>query len=139
MKNILTVEFVNKISEIRRLGEICDELAQKNSLSLKTANAIGLSLDEVITNIISYGYDDDGGSHTITVNFFISDGLFKAVVSDDGRQFDPLGQPETDLSIPLEDKNIGGLGLHLVRSLMDHIEYNYEKGRNILTLIKKID
>jgi anti-sigma regulatory factor (Ser/Thr protein kinase) len=137
MKKILTVELKNNISETEKLSEVCEQFALQYNLSPITANAITLSLDEIVTNIISYGYDDNK-CHKIFIDFFVSEKLFKAVISDDGRKFNPLDQPEADISLPLEDKDIGGLGLHLVRNLMDQITYNYENDKNVLTITKEI-
>jgi serine/threonine-protein kinase RsbW len=66
-------------------------------------------------------------------------GALTATVSDDGRPFDPLSQPSPDIHAPLEDRTIGGLGIHLIRSMMDAVEYRRADGRNHLTFRTHVD
>jgi len=104
-------------------------------------NAIELSLDELLTNIISYGYNDND-SHLITVDLWLEgedDSKFVIIrLVDDGVKFNPLEKKEVDLDLPLEEKQIGGLGIHLVKKLMDELHYERREDKNVLTLKKKL-
>lgn len=98
--------------------------------------ALGLALDELLTNTISYGYLD-GGWHEILVELDVTPGCVDLSVRDDGRAFDPLLAPEPDLSAEIEDRQVGGLGIHFVRTLADELSYARERGWNVLRLRKR--
>jgi len=93
-----------------------------------------LACEEVIVNVINYAYPDSKGS--MQISYDISDNELEVVVSDSGVHFNPINKEDPDLSIPLEDRKIGGLGIFLVRNIMDQVEYSREDGRNILTMRK---
>ena len=99
---------------------------------LDEAAGTPIALDEVLTNAISYAFPD-GRRHDIEVRVEYHDGILAASVSDDGDPFNPLAQPLPDIHAPLADRKIGGLGLHLLRSMMDSVEYRRASGRNHLT------
>jgi anti-sigma regulatory factor (Ser/Thr protein kinase) len=94
-------------------------------------------LEEIITNVISYGYKD-GLGHEISVRLSWKDPNIKVEVEDDGRPFNPLEAPPPDMVKPLAERNVGGLGIHLVREMMDELEYRRESDKNILVLRTKI-
>lgn len=94
-----------------------------------------LVIEELATNCIKYGYDDSR-EHIIEITLDLSpQGLLMTIV-DDGHPFNPLNLPEPDLTIPIEDRPIGGLGLHLLRQLADRMEYTRVDDRNQVTLFK---
>jgi anti-sigma regulatory factor (Ser/Thr protein kinase) len=92
-----------------------------------------LALEEVVTNVIKYGYDDDR-EHEMLIEVHIGAGTLMLRVADDGHEFDPLRQAPPDLEQPLEERPIGGLGIHLLRQVTERIEYRRVDGRNVLTL-----
>jgi anti-sigma regulatory factor (Ser/Thr protein kinase) len=96
-----------------------------------------LVLEEIITNVISYGYDD-GLEHQISVRLSLKDPNMKVEVEDDGRSFNPLEAPPPDMGKPLTEMQVGGLGIHLVREMMDELEYRRENHKNLLLLKMKI-
>jgi len=98
--------------------------------------ALNVVLDELISNIVKYGYTDDA-AHDIHVKLSATDSLVEIGIEDDGKAFDPFAAPEPDLSLPLEQRPVGGLGLHFVRKLMDDIKYKRENNRNYMFLNKK--
>ena len=98
--------------------------------------ALGLALDELLTNTVSYGYPDNGW-HEILVDLEVTPGCVDLTVRDDGRAFDPLQSPEPDLSGEIEDREVGGLGIHFVRTLADELSYARERGWNVLRLRKR--
>lgn len=113
------------------------EFCQAAGVSAPVQHAIDLSLVEWLTNVISYGYSDPG-EHWITVRLSVAGGEARVEVEDDGREFDPLTRPPVDTSIPLEQRSIGGLGIHMIRQFMDGMEYRREAGRNRLTMRKRM-
>ena len=93
-------------------------------------------MDELLTNTISYGYDDDE-EHRIDLSLRLEGGTLVVEIADDGRAFDPLQAPEPDLGASLEERAVGGLGIYLVRKTMDGVAYRREGGRNVVTLTKQ--
>ena len=98
---------------------------------------IRLVAEEVLVNIINYGYPDKNGDIQINLIPKEKESLTIEVV-DSGISFDPLSRPDPDLSLPLEDRKIGGLGVFLLRKLMDEVSYKRQDNRNILTFVKKL-
>ena len=98
---------------------------------------VSLAIDELVTNCIKYGYDD-ADEHTIEITLSEVDETLTMVVADDGHAFNPLDAPPPDLSLPIEDRPIGGLGIHLLRELADHLAYERRDGTNRLTLTKRM-
>jgi len=93
-----------------------------------------LAVEEVITNIILHGYEGKCGE--IHISCTITPGRVGIQVTDSAQPFDPLSIPEPDLEENMEDRKIGGLGVYLLRQVMDEISYRYEDGKNILTMVK---
>lgn len=123
----------NSIAEIARVVALIEELASVQNLPASTIWPLNVALDEVLSNIISYGHED-GREHEILVRVSLEQGLMVAEVEDDGRAFDPLAAPSPDIDLPLEERGVGGLGIHIVRNLMDEVTYDRIAGRNRLTL-----
>jgi anti-sigma regulatory factor (Ser/Thr protein kinase) len=122
---------------LERLGPELEEFGLRQQLPAATIFAVNLAIEEVVTNIISYGYDTPG-AHVIAVELDVADGIVTATIEDDARPFDLLAAAEPDVSAPLEERSVGGLGLLLVRRLMDDVTYERQDGRNRLTLKKQI-
>ncbi|MBK9248509.1 MAG: ATP-binding protein [Ignavibacteria bacterium] len=131
----LTVQIANNRPEIARLSGIIEEFLASNDVPMNVGFAIDLALDELLTNIISYGFPD-GGKHTITIQIDVSTTDVKVIISDEGVPFNPLEQEEVDTTLSIEDREIGGLGIHLVKKTMNHLGYEREENRNVLTLVK---
>ncbi len=129
--------FVNQRSEIRRVAEFAERFGAEQQLGDDAVMAINLVLDELMANIIEHGFPD-GGEHTIRVTLGVDAGELTIEVDDDGRPFDPLQAPPPDLDLPIEERPVGGLGIHIVRSLMDAVEYRRRNDRNVLTMRKTL-
>ena len=129
------VTLVNKLSESERLSKIIEEKAKQKNLTPKFVFEINVALDEVLTNIISYAYNDDQ-EHFILVRLFFFERELKVQIEDDGAAFNPLERAEPDITQSVMERPIGGLGIHMVRKLVDHLDYKRESGKNILTLVK---
>lgn len=134
----LETTITNDVSELERLANQVDAFIDKHELPEKLAFNLNVCLDELITNIISYGYDDDQ-PHDIVVKFSYDGVEFVTEIEDDAKEFNPfIEAPEPDLELDVEDRPIGGLGVFLVKEFMDTMDYRHEAGRNTTTLRKTI-
>jgi anti-sigma regulatory factor (Ser/Thr protein kinase) len=109
-----------------------EEFLARAAVGPEAAYACTLALEEVVTNVFKYAYAD-AGPHEVRFQAEVTADHAVLRFSDDGRPFDPLSAPPPDLARRPEDRPIGGLGIHLVKSLADHIEYRRADGRNLLT------
>jgi len=132
----MSVTLVNDRSEVERLSRLVDAFGVAEGLQPDAIFSVNLALDAVVTNIIRYAHDD-GRQHPIVVRLTLVPGVLTVEVEDDGRAFNPLEAPAPDLHASIEDRPIGGLGIHLVRSVMTSVEYRREDGRNLLTMKKR--
>ena len=97
---------------------------------------INLVIEELVLNIMDYGYDDD--QHEIEINLESNTESVTIDIIDEGRAFDPLKDaPIPDINAPLEERTVGGLGVHLARTMMDGITYHRDETRNHLQLVKR--
>jgi anti-sigma regulatory factor (Ser/Thr protein kinase) len=96
-----------------------------------------VSLEELLGNTMTYGYTDDL-CHQIAVEIWREDADLVIDIGDDGRPFDPTQAAPPDLSLSLAERPIGGLGIQLVREMMDHMEYRYDGQRNCVRLRKRV-
>ncbi len=128
------IEISNSLDEIPGLAETVEAFGEEHDLPAKLVFQLNLTLEELVTNVICHGYDDDG-VHAIHVRLALADGMITAEVEDDGRPFDPFADAAPpDLEQDLDDRPIGGLGVHLVRSFMDEVSYRREGDRNRVRL-----
>jgi len=133
----LEVSLSNELGEIAGVAAQIDEFCAAHELTPGVSYALNLSIDEILTNTISYGYDDDG-PHRIEVIVSLEEDALAVVIVDDSMPFDLGLAPERDLDLSLEDTALGGLGLYLVHQMMDSVDYRREEGCNVVTLIKKV-
>lgn len=96
-----------------------------------------LALEEVFMNVAMHGGGEQGPA-TVWLELECADGRLNLSLSDDGPAFDPLSLPTPDLNAPLEERPVGGLGVHLVREMMDGVSYSYRGGRNCLSMWKSL-
>lgn len=137
MTSRLEVAVDNRLDEIERLSHLVEEFGRAHALSDDVIHALNLALDELITNVIVHGYED-AQPHPISVRLWRDDDTVGVEMEDDGRAFNPLEVPPPDLDAPIEERKVGGLGLFLVRAMMDQVEYRREQDRNIVTLRKRV-
>ena len=126
----------NSASEVAQLIETVHSFAKSKKWVEKTVSQITLALEEVLVNIQSYAYTDKE-AHEITVTLSAGTTEFVAKIIDDGRPFNPLESKKPDVTESLDARKVGGLGIFLVRNVMDGVEYKRENGKNIL-MLKKI-
>lgn len=127
----------NDPSESRQIEKWSQSFAETAHLSPAARNAFDLALVEWVTNVMSYAHED-AEEHWITIRLFAAQGVARVEVEDDGRAFNPLTLTPVDTEAPLERRAIGGLGVHIIRQLMDSVEYRRVEGRNILTMTRRV-
>jgi anti-sigma regulatory factor (Ser/Thr protein kinase) len=126
----------NDRSDIRQVAGWVEEFSRRASLPPAARNAFDLALEEWVTNVISYAFGNSS-EHWIELRFLAAPGEARVEIQDDGREFNPLTHPPVDTKAPLETRPIGGLGIHMMRQLMDGVEYRREGGRNHVALVKR--
>lgn len=127
----------NDLAELQRLNQLVSDFAEHHGLPSELVFRLTLVLEEIITNVISYGYEDEM-EHEISVRLSWEDPDMKIEVEDDGRPFNPLEAPPPDMVKPLAERPVGGLGIHLVREMMDKLEYRRENDKNLLVLKTRV-
>jgi len=127
----------NNIQQIPQLAEFVETIAEEKNLDQALAMSLNLALEEAVTNVILYAYPD-GIDGLVDIEAFIHKDCLEFIISDSGKPFDPTAAPEADVTLGVDERQIGGLGIYLVRNIMDTVSYRYEKGKNILVMIKKI-
>lgn len=123
------------IAEIPAVSDRLWEALQVNGFSAEEILDTQLAVEEAITNVIIHGYKRTG--EPITVSCCFSRSRVEVRVADSAPRFDPLSVPEPELEGSIEERSIGGLGVYLIRKVMDDVSYSYENGRNILILSKQ--
>ena len=126
------------IDEVPKLADFVDSVCFALNLSPSLTMQMNLAIEEAVVNVINYAYPA-GSPGKVNVEATANDQKLKFVITDTGKPFDPTTRGEVDTSLPVEERNIGGLGIHLIRKYMDSINYEREDGKNILTLRKQLD
>jgi anti-sigma regulatory factor (Ser/Thr protein kinase) len=109
----------------------------RHALTHDDVEGIEVALDEILSNITGYAFRD-GNAHEILVMLRVDVAELLIEIQDDGIPFDPLGIPHPDLSADIEARQVGGLGMHFVRTVLDEIDYQRKNGWNVLTLHKRL-
>jgi serine/threonine-protein kinase RsbW len=133
-----TLKIENRIGELARLEGYLETLGEEWDLSLPLVLSINLALEEALTNIISYGYDDEC-PHTIEIRFDKPEGMLSIVITDDGRPYDPTMKEDPDITLAAVDRPVGGLGIYLIKKIMDKVQYERKGNRNHLILTKILE
>jgi serine/threonine-protein kinase RsbW len=133
----ITIHIAADVREIERLNRLVRQFGELHDVPSRTLYSVNLALDELVTNVILYGYEEASGKEVV-VKLISSTTDLVASVSDEGKAFNPLDVAAPDLNAPLEDRQLGGLGIHLVRSLMDKVSYEREDTKNVLTIRKRL-
>ena len=133
----LNITFRNDIAEISRLAGFIDEVAEKVSLPMDMVFSLNLVLEEAVTNVIMYAYPKEEHEF-IYLSADIQDGSLVFVLTDSGKEFDPTLMPDADITLSAEDRQIGGLGIFLIRQIMNEVKYERIDNKNVLTLKKKL-
>lgn len=138
MERQLSLVLKNHLSELERMSEAVTAWCKKNTVSATAEFHVNLALDEIVSNVIRYGWKDVG-EHQLYVRIFRLKDELRVEVEDDATPFNPLEVPAVDINQPLAERPVGGLGIHLVRQIMDGLEYRRFGRKNLLVMRKKTD
>lgn len=137
MKLQRSITLPNDIEEVPQLAAFVDEVCEIAGFDMSTTMSINLALEEAVVNVMSYAYPA-GTVGNVNIEAVANDNRLKFIISDWGTPFDPTAEKEVDTTLSAEERPIGGLGIHLVRQIMDSINYERIDGKNVLTLRKKL-
>lgn len=133
------LHIATELDELHKVNAVIEELAEEENWPPDVTFQIGLAIEEVGVNIVEYGHDD-GRAHEIKIVISTAAEAITIEIEDDGHAFNPLQDaPQPDLDSAVEDRTVGGLGIHLVRSMMDQVHYQRQQNKNCLTLVKRRD
>ena len=132
-----SIILANDISEITRLHEFIEEIGNDFSLSPDIVFNLNLVLEEAVVNIINYAYPKEEHQY-IYLSATMKDESIVLVLTDTGKEFDPTAAPEADITLSADERQIGGLGIFLIRQIMNEVKYERIEGKNVLTLEKKL-
>ena len=127
----------NEISEINKLATFVEELGDELNLTPDLVFNLNLVLEEAVSNVILYAYPKEE-SQEIYLSASVLDNNLVFVLTDTGKEFDPTQAPDADVTLSAEEREIGGLGIFLIRQIMNKVEYQRINGKNLLTLAKEL-
>jgi anti-sigma regulatory factor (Ser/Thr protein kinase) len=130
-------ELDNNLSDLKALRQHLIDIGRDIGLPELSISEINVCLDELFTNIVSYGFEDDR-EHKIKFTIKVDDTMLIATIEDDGVPFNPLKKKAAELPTDVDSAQIGGLGIHITRELLDKISYERKRGINRLTIKKSI-
>jgi serine/threonine-protein kinase RsbW len=128
------LSMTNDFAALCRAMEAVDAFLSGGRVDDEAAYTVRLAVEEVVTNVIKYAYADPG-PREIGLDVWLAPERVTVRVTDDGREFDPCAAPAPDLDVPLEEKTVGGVGIHLVKAMAESLEYVRAAGRNVLTVM----
>jgi len=134
----ISFELKNSLSELKIVSKNLELFGMSLGLPQRTIFKINLALEELVSNIISYGYVDDD-DHWIKIAISLEGGVLVISLEDDGVPFNPVEAKEPDCGCPIEDREIGNLGIHLCKQFMDDLIYERRGNKNIVVLRKDVE
>ena len=138
MIHAVDVQIRNDVSEIGIVRDTMDDLAREFGMPARALTELQVALDEVVSNVIKYSWHD-GGQHEFLVRITMQPDRVDVEIFDDGRAFDPMAAPSPNTAPAGQPPPRGGLGIHMIKKLVDHFTYERTDGRNHTTLRKKCD
>jgi anti-sigma regulatory factor (Ser/Thr protein kinase) len=132
VKNKFAFKIANNLTELGNLCTKVNQILQEADIGAEPCYAINLALEEMGTNIIKYGYDDND-LHEIEMKLELGSQAVLTLV-DDGHEFDPFSAEVTDLSTDIAQRSIGGMGIHLTKSMSESMEYHRTENKNRLRI-----
>jgi serine/threonine-protein kinase RsbW/sigma-B regulation protein RsbU (phosphoserine phosphatase) len=132
---MLAISIANRAGEFARVAGLLDRFGAEHGLDSAIVADMQIALDEVLTNIGKYAHADNAAPQ-IDICLTVSENVLEAVIEDGGAPFDPLQVASPDLGAPLQQRRVGGVGIHFVRNLLDEVSYERAGDRNRLLLRK---
>lgn len=126
------------LEDIGAATEFVEQRMEELDCSMRTIMQINVAIDELMSNIIRYGYK--GRTGPVSLSFLVKEVPKRIYLRfrDAGVPYNPLAKKDPDITLSAEERQIGGLGIYMVKKTMDDIQYQYEDGQNILTIMKKL-
>lgn len=134
-RTVLSLDILNELESIDHVNEAFNTFAERHAIPDGARRTFNIAFDDLINNIVSYGYDD-AEQHRIHVEVALDGSTLQATLIDDGTPFDPFAMDSPDLEAELDERRIGGLGVHLVRTMMDECTYERTNDRNVVVIRK---
>ncbi len=131
MKELTTEASIAQLDEVI---DFIDAFLEEHECPMKIMTQINVAAEEIFVNIAHYS-----GSEKATITISESDGMAEITFTDSGRPYNPLEKPDPDITLPAEERDIGGLGVYIVKKTMDGVSYNHSGGCNIFTMRKRIN
>lgn len=125
------------IENVADITEFAENEMMLHDCSMKTVMQINIAIDEIFSNIVKFAYPDSTGNATVSIEFKENPNMIVMQFIDSGVPYNPLEREDPDVSLSADDREIGGLGIFVVKKSMDEVTYSYENNQNILTLFKK--
>ena len=132
-----SLTLTNDVQQVPQLSEFVDEVCEAVGFDMSTTMQINLAIEEAVVNVMNYAYPANTVGN-VNIEAQATDERLKFIISDSGVPFDPTAKAEVDTTLSAEERGIGGLGIHLVRKIMDSINYERIDGKNVLTLRKTL-
>jgi serine/threonine-protein kinase RsbW len=135
--HIICLELTNRLSELANIQEALEANAERMGVSAAMLMSLNLVIEEAFTNIVNYAYADQE-QHTIAICINRNDQELVITLTDDGQAYDPTQKADPDIELPAEKRQVGGLGIFLIRKIMDKVEYERKDNKNYLILTKNM-
>ena len=126
----------NDIEQIPKLSEFIDSICETFCIDMETTMSLNLALEEAVVNVMSYAYPE-GTKGDVDIEVVKGPQYLDFIISDSGKPFNPTTKEDPDTNLSVEERPIGGLGIHIIRQIMDSVHYERKENRNYLTLRKK--
>ncbi len=133
-----TITEVAKLENVDTGTEFVDEVLEEKECPLKVQMQLDVAIDEIFGNIAYYAYGKGSGNATIQIEMEDNPPKITLTFIDQGIPYNPLESKDPDITLDIEDREIGGLGIFLVKKTMDELSYEYVDGQNILTMKKEL-
>jgi anti-sigma regulatory factor (Ser/Thr protein kinase) len=134
---ILELTIQNQIAEISEVYLRFEVFAEQLQLPSQIVGTMQIVFEELLSNIIKHSYSDEE-RHEIVIKVQVFADRVRVIIIDDGMPFNPLDAETPDTTLSLEEREIGGLGIHMVRTMMDSISYERDVNKNVATVVKNI-
>ena len=135
--DIKNLTLPNDVQEVPQLAAFVDEICESAGIDMGTTMKMNLAIEEAVVNVMNYAYPS-GVKGEVRIEAGVREGYVEFVISDDGTPFNPTEVEDADTTLSAEERQIGGLGIFLVKHFMDIVEYKYVDGQNVLTLRKNL-
>ena len=127
----------NDINTIPQLNEFIDTVCEELEIDMALAMSLNLAMEEAVVNVMDYAYPE-GTEGEVDIEAIADEAQLHFTISDSGMPFDPTARAEVDTTAGVEERPIGGLGIHLIRRIMDSVKYKRKNDMNILTITKNL-